>query len=785
MPASEEEIVLCYACGAPMDVSTVAPYSRVVCPSCSAENRVKKLFGPYTLTRRHAIGGMSSVFIAIDQTLNREVALKILSEEFSRDENRIAAFEEEARLTASFSHPNVVRVLTTGRAFGRLYIAMEFVPGGHFESHIATKGRISEQDILPLAIQIADGLKGAHSAGLIHRDVKPGNILLDAGGNAKLVDFGLALVTKGGTATASEIWATPYYVPPEAIEGGAEDFRSDIYAFGATLYHALAGKPPCDEETMVTSKLREAKKNIIPLAKAAPDLTEETCEVIDRAMAYDPANRFASYDEMILALQTALRSANGEILRDSDGLSRTERRARIRRSKRRKIFALSSVLTLLAILTAFLLNKRTEPAENQRRNIPRAIAVDSDSSNNSSQEIASLYLSARKSMEARNYDRAEKIFSKLLADPAVQEPTRTWSGIQAVATALMDGRAANARSLARAVRTHIDTLGGLSGRRFAAGVTPVLEAIDQWPFLDPETLNLGTFETERAMGNFLAGLKNWEQGAPDRALPFFNSIASDPTIADDGILAWFQATSLEYIADHHLLADSPFENDPTSPRQSRDMIEELNRSLTLLKTKGRARFNIRTRQLDLARLEKSLLENPQPPPDAEKQMLEEAATLASAYRFAEIIDLPSIAPGPTPSQTSLVTLAEAALNFLTDMERALTAAPLTITASLADGTAINGLALTSAGKLVAKTSTSAVRELSWTDFSPETLISIHSELMNNPVTEMERLRRHECAIAFQWLAGDRPAAAEAAQRLCSENATFRTRWAAISAPLPN
>jgi len=187
---------------------------------------------------------MSMVFAAKDNTLGREVALKILSEEYSANERRIAAFEEEARLTASFSHPNVVRVLTTGRAFGRFYIAMEFVPGGHFEHQINERGKIPELELLPIAIEVAQGLKAAHAAGLIHRDVKPGNILLDAEGHAKLVDFGLALVTHGGKAQATEMWATPYYVPPETVEGHPEDFRSDIYAFGATIYHALAANLP-------------------------------------------------------------------------------------------------------------------------------------------------------------------------------------------------------------------------------------------------------------------------------------------------------------------------------------------------------------------------------------------------------------------------------------------------------------------------------------------------------------------------------------------------------------
>ena len=177
-PAHPETIALCHACGNQMDVSAVAPFANVECPACGQQTRVKRKFGPYTLVRRHAVGGMSMVFAAQDHTLNREVAVKILSEEFSGNERRITAFEEEARITASFNHPNVVRVLRTGRAFGRFYIAMEFVPGGHFEHQIRERGKIPEVEVLPVAIEVAKGLKAAHAAGLIHRDVKPGNILV-------------------------------------------------------------------------------------------------------------------------------------------------------------------------------------------------------------------------------------------------------------------------------------------------------------------------------------------------------------------------------------------------------------------------------------------------------------------------------------------------------------------------------------------------------------------------------------------------------------------------------
>src|ERR1035437_5275050 len=164
MPEGGHEIAYCHACGSPMDVSAVSPFSNVECPLCKKHTRVKREFGPYTLTKRLAIGGMSLVFVGHDNALDREVAVKILNEEFSADEKRIAAFEEEARITALISHPNVVRVYTTGRAFGRYYIAMELVAGGHLETQIHERGMVPEAEALALAIEVAEGLKAAHAS---------------------------------------------------------------------------------------------------------------------------------------------------------------------------------------------------------------------------------------------------------------------------------------------------------------------------------------------------------------------------------------------------------------------------------------------------------------------------------------------------------------------------------------------------------------------------------------------------------------------------------------------
>lgn len=282
----------CAECGAVIDVRACAPFARVECPQCQASMRAKRDFGSYRLKQRLAEGGMSMVFVAEDITLQRDVAIKILNETYSRDEKRMAAFESEARVTASVVHPHVVKVFKTGRAFGRFYIAMELLPGGHFEQQINERGAVPEAEVLQVALQVAEGLRAAHAVGLLHRDVKPGNILIDAAGEAKLVDFGLALMTKGGKARPDELWATPYYVPPETVEGAEEDFRTDMYAFGASFYHALAGVPSCADSSLQTLQLREAKRHVRPLSALCPQLSLETLAWVETAMAYEPAARF-------------------------------------------------------------------------------------------------------------------------------------------------------------------------------------------------------------------------------------------------------------------------------------------------------------------------------------------------------------------------------------------------------------------------------------------------------------------------------------------------------------
>lgn len=792
MSESKRTIAYCHACGGPMDVSAVAPFTNVECPKCGKHTRVKREFGPYTLVRRHAVGGMSMVFAAHDNTLDREVALKILSEEFSADERRIAAFEEEARITASFSHPNVVRVLTTGYAFDRFYIAMELVPGGHFEHQIRERGKIPEIELLPLAIEVAQGLKAAHAAGLIHRDVKPGNILLDAEGHAKLVDFGLALVTHGGKAQATELWATPYYVPPETVEGYVEDFRSDIYAFGATLYHALSGKPSCGEESMATDVLREAKKRVIPLSVADPSISGETCRIVERAMAYDPNARFSSYDDLISSLAVALSHVKS-------GRSESTATVAKRRAKKKRREMMTLVAGVLTVATAagialwLLSRKKPDPVVANppiEEPVPPPVVADT------SAEIAKSYREARSAIEAKDYERAAVELAALHGNPAVQEPTRTWAGVEAVLCGFLDGRPTDARKQARETAEHAKNLPE-NANRIGSELIETLEKLNGLaPIPEPEPDSAAS-GASRVLAAMLAGLKNWEQGLPAPAIACFNAAAAVKLTQDDEWAAIYQNLAADYLADHQVLSGAVFQKTPANKAECDTAVDELNTLLASLRTRGRARFNVRAWQLDIVRHGKLLDPRKEPDVSATPEIPEEApVTLADVLttigRFARearfpdaVAYLKSLPDDPEgASRASLLAVAESSVVFLADIEDDLAKEPVSTEIQLRSGETMDKVFIDPNGVITATSANGQARTCKWSDFSPDALIALHRVFVKNPKSEFERLRRHECAIAYDWLAGNRERALAAAAVLSQDNPVFKQRWSTISSGLP-
>lgn len=783
----------CRACGARMDVSALAPFTSVACPQCGLQTRVKSRFGPFKLLRRHAVGGMSMVFAAQDETLDREVALKILSEDYSADERRIAAFEEEARLTASLSHPHVVRVFTTGRAYGRFYIAMEMVPGGHLEQRIHDLGKIPEAEMLPLAIEVARGLKAAEAAGLIHRDVKPGNILLDAEGHAKLVDFGLALVTQGGKARATELWATPYYVPPETVEGEEEDFRSDIYAFGATLYHTLSGKPSCGEQTMSTDLLREAKKHVPPLEKIDPTISADVCHVVNKSMAYNAAERYASYDELIADLTRALaRLKNGGV----DVSLSSERN--LARQRRKRVWVSSAAVFVSLVVGTVAWVALRGPAVPPKKPVveqPQVIVAPPDGGVvDHSAEIAQGFREAREAMEAANFEKAERAFLALHENTHVHEPTRTWAGLEAVLAAYFDGRSDAARKAAAIALAHVR---GLPAEHPIAGESwiKLLEDVGK---LQPIKSSVKGNSASAVVAAMLAGLKNWEQGMLDAAAESFQKVVKGKLPEEESWAGFYQKMAANYLADYKILKSGLFTNEPENAAACDKAISQLDEELAMLKTRGRARFNLRAWQLDLKRRShllaaqetakasvKPVPEPPKPVPSLD-EVFARLADFSKEWKFSEAVDYLKKLPGDPPgaSRHSLVTLAEAAKDFLAGIRKDLEKEPFYGELQMKDGRTITGLAATNDGSLRATRNGGPSITCQWSDFNADALIALHRVLVKRPATEAERLRRHECAIAYDWLAGDRQRALAAAANLAQTSDAFKKRWDGIVKGLP-
>lgn len=787
MSAANDAIAYCHACGGAMDVSQVAPFSNVACPSCGKHTRVKREFGPYTLVRRHAIGGMSMVFVGQDHTLDREVALKILNEQYSSDERRIAAFEEEARVMAGLSHPNIVRLLKTGRSFDRFYIAMELVAGGHFEHRIRELGRIPEMDMLPLAIEVAQGLKAAHAAGLIHRDVKPGNILLDAEGHAKLVDFGLSLVTQGGAATATELWATPQYVPPETVSGLAEDFRSDIYAFGATLYHALCGTPSCPEESMATDILLAAKRRIPALALVAGDVSAETCAIVDRCMAFSPDDRYASYDDLIAALETSLRHLKSGRIGDQ-ARQHGDHRSAATNSGRRKLMALAILGVLGLGIGLSLLNRKQPSPENgttTNQPSPPPVQVSEPDTAATASDISRIYQNAQSAMESRDYEGASGEFFGLFQRDDVPEPTRSWAGIQAVLADYLDGRSSDAKEKIRAVGT-LAKQEETSRQTMGDDLVAMLPRMIRPMPMELETTSDGLDGLAAAM---LCGLKNWESGMIKQAVSCFERAARMDLTEQPEQLLIYQKIAGEYLADAKLLSASVFDALPDSISSCEAALDELDQVMSRMKTRGRARFNVRAWQLDVARRKKQLSEpGEQAGKDApinQADRLTAFAALASEYRFNDALDiLEQVSLPESDQQDALVSMTQSAASFLSDLKRGLEIAPVSIATSLRDEEGVTRVSLREDGEILAWFTAGGSRICQWADFAPDALIALHRVLAVKEADEAKRIIRHERAIAFQWLAGDRDAAVDAADRLAASSPEFASRWKSLSGKLP-
>ena len=265
------------------------------------------LSGRYRLQAKLGSGGMSTVFLARDQTLDREVAVKVMHREMSEQADQLERFRQEARAVAKISHPNVVAVIDAGEDRGHPYIVFEYVEGETLKQRINRVGALDAQEALAYAIEIARGLTVAHSRNMVHRDIKPQNVLIDAEGRAKLTDFGISrqLEQDGMTATGRVLGTTDYVAPEQAM-GHAVDPRSDIYSLGVVLYEMLVGQVPFHADSQVGVAMKHVNEELPDVQQRRPEISAAAALVVERATAKDPAKRYQDIGEMIDDLSTAL-----------------------------------------------------------------------------------------------------------------------------------------------------------------------------------------------------------------------------------------------------------------------------------------------------------------------------------------------------------------------------------------------------------------------------------------------------------------------------------------------
>ncbi|MDR1962294.1 MAG: serine/threonine protein kinase [Planctomycetaceae bacterium] len=268
-------------------------------------------FGDYHLLRKIGGGAMAEVYLAEQRSLGRRVAVKILKPELAHDETYIKRFVREAKAIAALNHPNLVQIFQTDCFEGYWFIAQEYVQGQTLQELIRREGALSFQRAADILWNIASALEKAAQTGIVHRDIKPDNILLGDNGDVKVTDFGLARVgDSGGTATAATALTqigmtlgTPLYMSPEQAQGKLLDHRSDLYSLGITIYHALAGQPPFRGDTALSVALQHVNQQPELLEKLRPDIPPPLARIVHRMIEKLPEKRFQSFYDVQLELR--------------------------------------------------------------------------------------------------------------------------------------------------------------------------------------------------------------------------------------------------------------------------------------------------------------------------------------------------------------------------------------------------------------------------------------------------------------------------------------------------
>jgi eukaryotic-like serine/threonine-protein kinase len=323
----------------------------------------------YRLEEKIGSGGMSSVYRAFDPMLERWVAIKLMHRDISNDPDQLERFRREARAVAQLNHPHVVTVIDAGEDDGAPYIVFEYVEGETLKDRIRRLGRLPVSEAVAYAIEIGRALESAHANRLVHRDVKPQNVLIDQDGRAKVTDFGIArsLEAQGLTATGRVLGTTDYVSPEQAL-GHEVTGQSDIYSLGIVLYEMLTGETPFKADTQVAVAMKHVREPLPDVQRRRPEISAALASVVEHATAKETQNRYQSVSQMVHDLEEVLAieaartgQATGEattVLQSLSGDTADFAPARLRRPKR--ALALTVLVLGLVGATAYFLAERTE-----------------------------------------------------------------------------------------------------------------------------------------------------------------------------------------------------------------------------------------------------------------------------------------------------------------------------------------------------------------------------------------------------------------------------------------
>ena len=790
LAVEQQYLSTCPSCDEQIDVTALEPFTKLQCPHCSTLVRVRRKFDHFVIIRQIGEGGMSRVFEAEDETLGRRVALKILNRHYSRDAARVEQFRREALVTAKVTHPNVIKLYSVGYDQGYFYIAMELVGGGSLDQRIRHEGTLPEEDALRIGREVAEGLRAAERLGLIHRDVKPANILFTETGTAKVVDFGLAIFADADDESNGEIWATPFYVAPEKVIENREDFRSDMFSLGATLFHALTGKPPHKADTASIQELRLIKCRRVQLEDSGRPFRPRTCQAVNQLLAFKPEERFADYDQVVEELRIAEGLAGRSLLR--------------RGSRRARMLAGAAAALTIAFTAGWMLRHSGEKKARSIVVAPSVIARDVMGEGNTLtagvKTTADRFLHARGVLLEGNFGEARKLFDDIIASGA-RQPTLNLARFNAALCAIVQRAPDDARQYFKAIGKDAafeDAPGTRNLSPFFQKLAGFMK--DDAGLATPLSAMTYSANDEEALGYLAHGLTKWH----------FGDDLADARDASKCIARFLQAQperGLEWVAGYRVLV-APYLNDmevvrssaldiqkttrPATIREASDLLAMLSDLKGRLHTSGAVRTKIeRTEERvkkDLARLklddQKKLMAEAMERQKHEMAQLTEISdalpSLVQGHDFSAAIGVLRDVKFESPAAVSALEgrryLYEKAQEFMSVLAADLNSKGCPAKIARHEGGVIEGRAVGLDEKLLRVSLERGIIALPLAAVTSETLIDMAQTLGSAVTDSTECYRRQELVAAYARVRGLKVISASVASQLMEENRGFRERW---------